>query len=70
MKIANIDRNVLYLLNDLRNFNEILRKDMTHDNIKGHKKTGFPPPFKRCIFRKTTVGGAGFGLSKFAAIGD
>ena len=29
-----------YLLNDLRNFNEIFRKDVTYDNIKSHKKPG------------------------------
>ena len=55
MKRANIDReNSSYLLNDLRNFNEIFRKDVTYDNIKGHKKTGFYPSFRRYFFRKTT----------------
>ena len=43
---------------------------MTHDNVKSHKKPGFPPLFRRCIFRKITVSGAGLGLSKLAAIGD
>ena len=39
MKIVNIDgRKSSYLLNDLRNFNEIFRKDMTYDDIKSHKK--------------------------------
>ena len=28
------------LPNDLRNFNEIFRKNMTYDNIKSHKKLG------------------------------
>ena len=70
MKIGNIDRNFSYLLNDLRNCNEILRKDMTQDNVKSHTISGCPPLFRRCIFRKTTVGGAGLGLSKLAAIGD
>ena len=27
-----------YLLYDLRNFNEIFRKDVTYDNIESHKK--------------------------------
>ena len=55
MKIANIEqRNSLYLLNDLRNFNEIFRKDVTYDNIKSHKKPGFYPLFRRYIFQKTT----------------
>ena len=31
-------------------------KDVTFDNIKSHKKTGFDPIFKKCIFKKTTEG--------------
>ena len=53
---SNIDRNYLYLLNDLRNFNKILRKDGTYDHIKRHKKPGFHPLFRRYIFRKATGG--------------
>ena len=34
-------------MNELRNFNEIFRKDVTYDNIKIHKKTGFYPLFRR-----------------------
>ena len=34
-------RNSSNLLNDLRNFNEISRKDVTYDNIKSHSKQGF-----------------------------
>ena len=30
-------RKCSYLLNDLMNFNEILRKDVTYDNIKSQK---------------------------------
>ena len=42
MKIADIkQRKSSYLLNDLRNFNEILRKYVTYDNIKSHKKDTF-----------------------------
>ena len=29
------------LINNLRDFNEIFRKDMTYDNIKSHKKQDF-----------------------------
>ena len=29
-------------------------EDVPYDNIKSHKKTGFHPPFRRYIFRKTT----------------
>ena len=47
-------RNSSYLLNDLRNFNEVFRKDVTYDNIKSYKKTGFHSLFKRYDFRKTT----------------
>ena len=40
MNIVNIDgRKPSYLLNDLRNFNEIFRKDVTYDDIQSHKKT-------------------------------
>ena len=31
MKIVNIDGENLYLLSDLRNFNNIFRKDVTYD---------------------------------------
>ena len=40
MKIVNIDGENLYLLSDLRNFNDIFRKDVTYDNIKIKKKQG------------------------------
>ena len=36
-------------LNNLRNLNEIFRKDVTYDNIKSHKKPGFHPLFRRHI---------------------
>ena len=53
MKRANIDReNSSYLLNDLRNFNEIFRKDVTYDNIKGHKKQVFTLPLEDTFFEK------------------
>ena len=41
IKIANIDRNSSNLLNDIRNFNEIFKEDVTYDNIKSHKNHGF-----------------------------
>ena len=56
MKIVNIDGENLYLLRDLRNFNDIFRKDVTYDNIKIKKKTGPHPLFKRYIFGKTGGG--------------
>ena len=46
MIIANIDRETLH---NLRNFNEIFRKDVTYDNIERHKKPGF-----RHLLRRTT----------------
>ena len=46
-----------YLLNDLRNFNEIFRKDVTYDNIKSHKKPGLHPVPEKHIFGKITGGG-------------
>ena len=33
---------VVNVLRDLRNFNEIFRKDVAYDNIKSHKKQGSP----------------------------
>ena len=35
-----MNRRISYVLNDERNFNEILRKDATYDNIKGRKTQG------------------------------
>ena len=32
-----------YLLNDLKNFNEIFRKDVTYDNVKMSQKSGGSP---------------------------
>ena len=34
----------------------ILRKDVTCDNIKGHKKAGFHPHSEKSVFGKTTRG--------------
>ena len=47
MKIANIDRESLQVLKELRNFKEFFRKDMAFNNIKSHKKPGLHPPFRR-----------------------
>ena len=33
-------RNFSYLSNDCRNFNEVLRKNMSHDNTTSHEKNG------------------------------
>ena len=49
---SNIDRNYLHLLNDLRNFNKILRKDGTYDDIKSHKKPGFTLSLEDLFFEK------------------
>ena len=58
MKVANIDIEILHkFLNDLTNFSEIFRKDVTYDNIKSCKKTGFHPLFKTYIFQKIIEGG-------------
>ena len=51
IKIVNIDRQIHP--NDLSNFNEIFRKDVTYD-IKFPKNQGFTLLFRRYIFRKTT----------------
>ena len=49
MKIVNIEEENLYLQNDLGNFNEIFRKDVTYDNNKSHKKIGLHSVFIRYI---------------------
>ena len=41
MKIVNIEGENLYTLDDWRNCNEVLRKDLAYDKIKSPKKTGF-----------------------------
>ena len=43
MEIINIEEEnlSLYLLNDLMNFNAILRKYVAYNNIKSHKIAGF-----------------------------
>ena len=57
MKIANIDREILHnFWNNLRNFNEIFRKDVPYDNFKSHKKPGFHPIFRRYNFQKSQGG--------------
>ena len=39
LKIDNIDRESLHIfLNDLRDFNEVFKKDVTHGNIESDKK--------------------------------
>ena len=55
MKIVNIGGENLYLLSELRNFNDIFKKDVTYDNIKILTKTGLHPLSKRYIFGKTSL---------------
>ena len=55
MEIANIDRENLQVLRDLRNFKEIFRKDIAYNDIKSHKKSGFLLLFRRYIFGKPAV---------------
>ena len=55
MKVANIlhkFRNSSYLLNDLGNFNEIFRNDVTYDDIKSHRKLGFHFSLEHTFFEK------------------
>ena len=49
-----------YLLNDLRIFNDIFRKDVAYDNIKSHKKNqSFTLCLENKIFGKSTGGQTG-----------
>ena len=44
-----------YLLNNLKNFNEIFKKDVTYDNIKSpKKKQGFTLSLEDAFLEKTT----------------
>ena len=45
-----------YLLNDMKNFNVISRKDVTYENIKSHKIPGLHRLSRRYIFGITTGG--------------
>ena len=54
IKIVNIGRKSSYLLNDLGNFKEFFRKDVTHDNIKNHKKARLHHLSRTYIFGKNT----------------
>ena len=58
MKIVNIEekRKSSYLLNELRNFNEIVRKEVTYANIKSNKKTRLYLFSEKSIFGKATMG--------------
>ena len=40
-KIVNIDDKILISSDELRNFNEIFRKNVSYDNTKSHKKQCF-----------------------------
>ena len=50
MKIDHIEG--AYLLNNLRNFNDIFRKDVAYDNIKSDKKLAFSPLSREATFLK------------------
>ena len=55
IKIVNTEGEVKssYLLNDLRYFTDIFRKDVAYDNIKSHKKLRFHSFPRKHIFGKT-----------------
>ena len=53
MKILNIEEKNLQI-EELRNFNEVFRKDVPYDNIKSHKKAGLHPLPKNYNFGKIT----------------
>ena len=62
MKIDHIEG--AYLLNNLRNFNDIFRKDVAYDNIKSDKKLAFSPlslslslSLEATFLKKTQEGG-------------
>ena len=57
MEIANIDRENLQVLRDLRNFKEIFRKDIAYNYIKSHKKPGFLLLFRRYFWKTRSARG-------------
>ena len=50
MKTVNIEKENLHI--EFRNFNEILRKNITCNNIKSHKKQGFILSLKNTFLEK------------------
>ena len=43
IKLVNVLRTKFsYLLNDMRNFNEVFRNDVNYDNFKSHKSSASP----------------------------
>ena len=42
--------------NEMMNFNEIFRKNVTCDNIKSHQTSGLHPLFTKNNFEKNTAG--------------
>ena len=58
IKIVNIGRQNFHIFNEeLRNFNEIFRKDVNYDNFKSHKKAVLCLLSRRYVFWKTIGGG-------------
>ena len=57
-------RSSSYLLNDLKNFNKIFRKDATYDNIKSRKQQDFTLSLEDTLFEKSQGGGQ-FEASRF-----
>ena len=53
----------------MRNFDEILRKDVVYDSFRSHKKLGLHPLFRRYCFGKTTGGGGQIDPSLPAVLG-
>ena len=56
-KIAKIDEENLYIFwNDMMNFNEIFRKNITYVDIKSQQKLGLHPFSRKHNFGKTRGG--------------
>ena len=57
MKLVIMDREKSsYLLNDLRNFNKIFRKNVAYDNIKNQRKSRVHSFFRRDAFLEKQQG--------------
>ena len=54
VKIVNVDDILINLRNNLRNVNEIFRKNVSYDNIKSRQNPGLYPLSRKSSFGKTT----------------
>ena len=67
IKTVNIDKEDLHIFQTTWNFNEVFRKNMSHNNIKNHKKPG-PYSFSKKQFWKNNRCGHQIDLPAFLGL--